>query len=123
MLKRQASEGVEQQKRDMIAAVYSNSNYETEDIKKAVEALENHYKAAIEMIYPKPGALKRKQGQEPDWDNPFWAGAARSYAKQREALEHLRGAGGTNATVQDVATLHERRTKRLESYDQTATKK
>lgn len=122
MLKRQAADGVEQQKRDMIAAIYSNSNYDTDSIRKAVESLEKHYKDAIEMIYPKPGALKRRQGQEPDWDNPFWAGAARSYEKQRAAMERLRGTGGPDATVADVQALEERRQKRYESYDQTAPK-
>lgn len=123
MLKRQAAEGVEQQKRDMTAAIYSNANYGSDDIKKAVEGLERHYKQAMEMIYPKPGAEARMKRNEPDWENPFWAGAARSYEKQREAAARLRGAGGPGATVADVQAIEERRQRRAESYDQTAPKK
>lgn len=126
MLKRQAAEGVEQQKRTMTAAIYSNSNYGKEDIIKAVESLEKHYKEAMESLYPSPHAAKlreQKRSAEPDWSNPFWAGAARSYQKQREALDRMRGNGDPQATVEDVADLEERRRKRYESYDQTAPKK
>lgn len=124
MLKRQAAEGIEQQKRIMVAAIYANANYGKEDIEKAVGALEDHYKAAIEMVYPKPGAQRRKQGQEPDWNNPFWAGAARSYEKQREALAKLRGSNSTEAmTAGQVIEAEEKWTRRREMYDQTTPKK
>lgn len=120
MLKRQAAEGIEAQKRQMTAAIYSNPNYGSDDITKAVEGLDEHYKKALESIYPKPGAQERKQRQqEPDWNNPFWAGAASSYAKQREALERMRAAGDPRASVADVAKLEEKRAERMQMYDQT----
>lgn len=124
MLKRQAAESIERQKMSMTAAIYSNMNYGKDDITKAVDGLEKHYKQAMEAIYPSPGAIeKRRKIQEPDWDNPFWAGAARSYQKQREAAAQLRGAGGPKATVEEVAKLEDRRRERYESYDQTAPKR
>jgi hypothetical protein len=126
MLKRQAAEGIEQQKRTMTAAIYSNANYGKDDIIKAVEGLETHYKQAMESLYPSPEAVRlqeQRRSAEPDWTNPFWAGAARSYARQREALARMRGNGDPQVTVEEIADLEDRRRQRYESYDQTAPKK
>ncbi len=121
MLKRQAAEQIEQQKISMVAAMYANGNLGGDELTKAVEGLEKHYKEAMELVYPKPGAAKRKRGQEPDWENPFWAGAKRSYDKQKAALGHIRGTT-RDMTVQEVVEHEERRAKRLQGIDQVSDK-
>lgn len=118
MLKRQAVESIERQKVEMIAAIYANANYGSEDITKAVEGLEKHFKEAIEAVYLPPSQRKRhKEGKEPDWNNPFWAGAKRSYDRQATALAELRGTT-REMTVKEVMDHEARRDKRLNHLDQ-----
>lgn len=95
----------------MIAAIYSNANYGSEDIQKAVGGLEEHYKKALESVYAPP----RKKPQI-DWKNPFWAGAKASYDKQREAIRALRNKEGRS--VEDVVNMEDKRRERLKGIDQ-----
>lgn len=116
MLKRQAVESMEAQKHAMVAAMYANGNMDGDDITKAVESVEEHYKKTVQAIYGAPKQPVRER--EPDWSNPFWASAKRSYDRQREAMGSLRGRGRAGMTVEDVVALEEKRAQRMKEIDQ-----
>ena len=122
MLKRQQGESIERQKELMISAIYSNPNYGSDEIEKAVSALEDHYRKALELVYAPPHALKRQHEYEPDWQNPFWAGAKASYDKQKAAAAALRSPDAQQQ-LDARQQRHERRQRMLEATDQMAPKK
>jgi hypothetical protein len=114
MLKRQAVNSIEAQKHQMIAALYANTNWDDEknDRNQRIKELEEHFKRAIELVYDPSLA----EGEEIDWDNPFWAAAKRAYDKK---LARIRGES-PNAQVADVvdAEVLEARRKAKASIDQ-----
>lgn len=84
MVKRQAAESMTRQKEAMMAALYSNPNWDQKDAKRPeqIKEIEKFYSRAIELIYHPERA--QEEGEEPDWNNPFWAAAKRSYDRMLE---------------------------------------
>lgn len=97
MLKRQAVMSIETQKHQMIAALYSNTNWDDEknDRPERIKELERQFNRAIELVYDPSLA----DGEEIDWKNPFWAAAKRAYDRK---LERTRGEDLDRATVRDM---------------------
>jgi hypothetical protein len=118
MLKRQAVESIEAQKHAMVAAMYANGNMDGDDISKAVESVEEHFQKTVKAIYGPPVQQQIRDKREPDWDNPFWAAAKRSYEKQHESMHRLRGGADESMSVEDVVALEERRAMKLREVDQ-----
>jgi hypothetical protein len=79
-------ESIEQQRRDMIAACYSNPNWDGKDNadkrKQYLDDITRHFNQAITSIYHPDGPRE----VEVDWDNPFYAAHKREIAKTQEAL-------------------------------------
>lgn len=87
---REAQENIEQQRLLMVAAMFSNPNWDGEHANKrsdVIRDLNRHFDAAIEEIYdPKPEP-------EIDWSNPFYSAALRGLERTRRKYQ-LDGAGG-----------------------------
>jgi hypothetical protein len=87
--KRKVIAGLERQKSEMIAALWSNSNFDDDkgSRKKAIEQIESSYEESLEKI------ASITSGQEPeeeiDSDNPFFAAAARGMDKLEKRVGHL----------------------------------
>jgi hypothetical protein len=86
IIRREAVESIENQRRDMIAAAYSNPNWDGKDNaekrKEYIKDLNRHFNTAIARIYdPKP------QEPEIDWTNPFYAAHKREIERTRERLQ------------------------------------
>lgn len=114
MVKRETVKSVEDQKHQMISALYANSAFDESDEgvearQERIKGIEEHFNKAIEIIYNP----KLHQETEIDWSNPFWAAARR--AKQRR-MERFRG----EATVAEVIEENEEPaiSKRLQGIDQ-----
>lgn len=90
MRKRKAAESIEAQKYQMIAALYSNPNWDEKDAKRPeqIKEIETHFTAAVNLIYD-PDSAKATE-QEIDWSNPFWMAAKRSHEKALAAHPELR---------------------------------
>lgn len=86
IVRREAVESIENQRRDMIAAAYANPNWDGKDNaekrKEYIKELNRHFNTAIARIYePKPVE------PEIDWDNPFYAAHKREIERTRERLQ------------------------------------
>lgn len=94
-LKRQAIEGLERRKEQMIASLWSNANYDDDKgtRKNAIEELEGHFDAATELILHGPQAKE----EEIDEANPFFVPAM----KAARGIQTPRNDEGAT-TVQDV---------------------
>lgn len=79
MVKRQAVEDITRQKHLMVAALYSNSNWDDgkDTRSRALKGIEESFNRAMEMVYDPPPEV-----EEIDWDNPFWAAAKRAYERK-----------------------------------------
>ena len=87
IIRREAVESIEAQRRDMIAAAYSNPNWDGKDNaekrQEYLKDLNRHFNQVITRIYEPKGAKE----PEIDWDNPFYAAHKREIAKTRERLQ------------------------------------
>lgn len=94
-LKRQAVEGLERRKDQMISSLWSNSNYDDDKgtRKNAIEELEQHYEEATRLILHGPQVHE----EEIDENNPFFQPALRA-AREIDTPRADEGA----ATVKDV---------------------
>lgn len=65
----------------MIAALYSNPNWDEEkaDREARIQELNQNFNEAIELVY-----YPEKREKEIDWSNPFYAAAKRGLEKTRE---------------------------------------
>lgn len=86
---REAVQSIEQQRRDMIAACYSNPNWDGKDNsekrKQYLDDLNRHFNQAITHVYHPHGPRE----VDVDWDNPFYAAHKREIAKTQEAIRLL----------------------------------
>lgn len=101
MVKRQAVEAIERQKISMIAALFTNPNWDEKENDRPgrLKEIEAQYSEAMELVYdPK---AKKKGEQEIDWTNPFWKAAARAHDKNLVMLEDYR----RQRTVRDVIEM------------------
>ena len=101
-------ESIEAQRRDMIAAAYSNPNWDSkENVEKRKEYLQDlnrHFNEAIVRVYEPKG----KPEPEIDWNNPFYAAHKREIAKTRERFQWaIEG-----KTAGEILELEEERSKR-----------
>jgi hypothetical protein len=86
IIRREAVASIESQRRDMIAAAYTNPNWDGKDNaekrKEYIKDLNRHFNTAIARIYdPRP------QEPEIDWDNPFYAAHKREIERTKERLQ------------------------------------
>jgi hypothetical protein len=79
---------IEQQRRDMIAACYSNPNWDGKDNsskrEEYLKKLNEHFNQAITAVYAPPD--KKRDEQDVDWDNPFFAAHKREIEKTKAAM-------------------------------------
>lgn len=98
----------------MIAACYSNPNWDNADNKEArkqyLEDVNRHFNQVINRLYAPQG----KPEPDVDWDNPFYAAHKREIAKTRERFQWA--LDGKSAG--EILELEEERKKRREGYDQ-----
>lgn len=96
MRKRKAVEAIEQQKHQLITALYSNPNWDDEKAKRPekIQEIEQKFDEAIKLVYNPE--LANAGEQEIDWDSPFWAAAKRSQERIFAARPELR-----NKTVKE----------------------
>jgi hypothetical protein len=91
IITREAVESVERQRSDMIAACYSNPNWDGKDNSQKREDylrdLNRHFNDAITSIYF-PGGQK---AQQIDWSNPFFAAHRREMLRTKELFEQATG--------------------------------
>lgn len=116
MVQRKAAESIEQQKHQMVAALYSNPNWDDEknDRPKQIEALEANFNKAIELVYA-PEEVKKPV--EIDWDNPFWAAAKRAYEKRGIKIDEA-GLEEIRDHADEIEEYRKRRQARIEGIDQ-----
>lgn len=115
IVRREAVESIENQRRDMIAAAYSNPNWDgkenSEKRTEYIKDLNRHFSTAIARIYdPKP------QEQDVDWENPFYAAHKREIEKTKERLQ-LQMEGKTAGEILDAEEERKKRRNGRE-YDQ-----
>jgi uncharacterized protein YnzC (UPF0291/DUF896 family) len=108
-LRREAVDSIEKQRRDMIAASYSNPNWDgKENAQKRQEYLKElnrHFNNAITRLYYPDG---EQAGQDVDWDNPFYAAHRREMARTKELFEWAQD----GKTAGEILELAEERKKR-----------
>jgi hypothetical protein len=81
MVKRQAADGIERQKQQMVSAIFANPNWDNKDNDRAgkLKELEASYNRAIELVYHPERA--KEQEHQIDWNNPFWQAEKRAMEK------------------------------------------
>lgn len=81
LVQRQAVESIERQRGQMIAALFSNPNWDQKDSKREdqIRDLNNHFNRAIELLY-----YPKDKEPDIDWNNPFYAAARRGLEKTRQ---------------------------------------
>lgn len=102
MVQRQAVQSIEAQRMQIIAALYSNPNWDDERAERSerISELNDHFNEAIELVYY-PDARKEP---EIDWNNPFYAAAKRGIERTREKHRMLIGDA---STMRDVVEMEE----------------
>ena len=114
ILKREAIESIEQQRRDMIVASYSNPNWDTKEGSEKrgdyIRDINRHYNEIISRIYDPTGGAKE---QAVDWKNPFYAAHRREIERTKE-LFHWAKEG---RTAGEILELEEARKKRRAERD------
>jgi len=114
IIRREAVESIEQQRRDMIASSYSNPNWDSkENVQKRadyIREINQHFNEAIAKIY----APKIRE-QEVDWDNPFFA----AHKREIERTRMLFGWAQDGRSAGEILELDEERKKRREKLDQS----
>lgn len=121
MIQREAVQEIVQRKNLMIAASYSNPNWDDPDLKdervKYLDGLETHFNKAIEEIYKSDEEREaEKKAQEIDWDNPFWAASKRARSKMK--VPDPVGDKSVEDVVNEEQQQRERRAKMRQATDQ-----
>lgn len=98
----------------MVAALYSNPNWDESgnDRPGRIKELNRHFNKTIELIYDPD----LDEGDEPDWDNPFWQAHLRGMARTRVRL----GLDNPDATVKEVIDADEEQSRRLRLLENRA---
>lgn len=88
--KRQIVAGLERQKVEMVAALWSNSNWDDgkDSRKNAIADIESSYEEALRKI-ESIGKPIQDDGEQIDKDNPFFAAAERGIQKLEDKYGHL----------------------------------
>lgn len=84
--KRQVIEGLERQKNDMVAALWSNSTWDDKKGTRAtaIEQIEEQYAEATRKI--KASGTQKQDEEEIDPNNPFFAASERGVAKVEQRM-------------------------------------
>ena len=98
----------------MVAALYSNPNWDdsANDRQDRIKELNKHFNHTIELIYDPD----LDEGDEPDWDNPFWQAHLRAIGKTRARL----GLDGADKTVQEAIDADEEQSRKLQDLERRA---
>jgi hypothetical protein len=95
IVRREAVQSIELQRTNMIAALFSNPNWDGEENtskrQEYITELNKRFNEAIEAIYHGP-----KKEPDIDWDNPFYAAAKRGLERTRQKF------GLTGQTAEEV---------------------
>lgn len=120
MVKRQAVEAIEHQKRLMVAALYSNPNWDDEDNDRPgkLKAIEAAYDHAIQLIYD-PDLDKRNQ-PEIDWNHPFYKAALRAHGKELALEEGEREQSSMGQVIEMDPDQQRARERSRQSIDQVS---
>jgi len=80
ILQREAVEGIERQRNNMIAAIFSNPTWDEHPEKRTerIRDLDTHFNDIVELVYN-----PKKAEPDIDWDNPFWSASKRNLEKTR----------------------------------------
>lgn len=115
MVQRKGVENIERQKHQMVAALYSNPNWDDQDNDRPqrIKDLEENFNSAIELIYSDDDSGGE---EEIDWDSPFWAAAKRAYELKGIKIDEA-GLESIRENPEIVDQLEERR-KAQKSIDQ-----
>jgi len=93
IVRSEAVQSIEGQRRDMIAACYTNPNWDGKDNaekrKEYIRDINKHFNSAITRIYYPKGTPE--ETQEIDWDNPFFAAHKREIARTNELFRNMQG--------------------------------
>jgi hypothetical protein len=89
---REARESIEQQRRDMIMACYSNPNWDgTDNADKRTQYLKDinaHFNQAITALYAPRDQVRE---QDVDWSNPFFAAHKREIERTKKLFAEVQG--------------------------------
>lgn len=98
----------------MVAALYSNPNWDEQanDRPGRIKEINQHYNKTIELIYDPD----LDDGDEPDWDNPFWQAHLRGIARTRQKW----GLDKPDATMAEVINSDEQQARQLEALERRA---
>jgi hypothetical protein len=114
ILRTEAVQSIESQRRSMIAAMNSNPNWDSKENKENrqqyLRDLNSQFNQAINRVYAPPG----EKEPEIDWENPFLAAHKREIAKTRERFAWAM----EGKSAGEILELEEERKKRRDEYDQ-----
>lgn len=99
-LKRKVVETIEGRKDNMIAALWSNSNYDDDKgtRQKAIEEIEANFQSAVNQIFS-----ETQEEEQINEENPFFQAARRG---QQKLFEQVGISSDENSTVKDVIDYH-----------------
>lgn len=100
-MKRTIVETIEGRKDQMIAALWSNSNYDDDKgtRQKAIEEIEANFQSAVMQVF----SGQTSQEEEIDEENPFFIAAKKS---QKKLFEQVGITDEENATVKEIIDYH-----------------
>lgn len=110
-------EAIEQQRRDMVAASYSNPNWDGKDNaskrEEYLRELNRHFNDAITAIY-----YPKEREQEVDWNNPFFAAHRREMERTKERFSEILGHDIGDKTAGEVLEAEQNGAGRHDDIDQ-----
>jgi len=111
LVKAQSVQAIERQKEQMIAAMYSNPNWDDKENDRPgkMKEIEKEFARAMEAVYD-PQSSKT----DIDWNHPFWKAAARAHGKQLELDDAERGSTVRDAFQLDDGEIEHRARLRME---------
>lgn len=104
MVLRQARDSIEEQRLAIVAALYSNPNWDDEQNERParLKELNDHFNRAIEALYNPD--LAKEDEHEIDWDNPFWAATKRGLEKTMALLPQQQEASNVRQLFDEEQT-------------------
>jgi hypothetical protein len=113
MVRRHAIKSMEEQRSRIVAALYSNPNWDQKEANRGdiIKQISAQFNEAMELVYSSKEEVRRRKEADIDWNNPFWQAAKRAQdrLKQRFGL-----AESTQEDREQVAALTEDQLAQLE---------
>ena len=106
MVRRHAIKSMEDQRSRIVAALYSNPNWDSKEADRGgvIKQITEQFNEAMELVYSSKEEVRRRREHDIDWSNPFWQAAKRAQdrLKQRFGL-----AESTQEQREQVASMSE----------------